>query len=255
MRRRVGIAPARSKVDAAARSPDIRCMHIRLGSYNLHKCVGTDRVRDPGRSIAVMNQIGADVLALQEVDLRLGARPAALPARMIEESTDYELLPLAQSDVSTGWHGQALLVRRGAHVHVTRRLDLPGLEPRGAVMAELALPGRSRLRVVGVHLALLRPWRRRQLARIRDDLADLPRMPTVILGDFNEWSPDRGLEALDAFDLVVPGRSFHARRPVAALDRLALGGGARLRDAGVLQTPLSRHASDHLPIWADVAID
>jgi endonuclease/exonuclease/phosphatase family metal-dependent hydrolase len=230
-------------------------MTLRLGSYNLHKCVGLDRVRDPARSLAVLNGIDADVLALQEVDLRLGARPAALPARMIEEASDYDLVPLAQSEASTGWHGQALLVRRGVRVTAARRIPLPALEPRGAVMADLELPGGGRLRAVGVHLALMRRWRRLQLARIRSVLEALPPMPTVILGDFNEWSPADGLEPLSGgFEIVAPGRSFHARRPMAALDRLALDPALGLRDAGVVETPLARRASDHLPVWADVEL-
>jgi endonuclease/exonuclease/phosphatase family metal-dependent hydrolase len=75
------------------------------------------------------------------------------------------------------------------------------------------------------------------------------------LGDFNEWSRTGGLAPLkDAFDIIAPGKSFHASRPIAALDRIALDASLELRDAGVVETDLSRRASDHLPIWADVAM-
>lgn len=230
-------------------------MKLRLASYNLHKCVGTDGRRDPARVIEVMNDIGADVLALQEADLRMGARPTALPERMIETETDFDLVRLAESPVSLGWHGQALLARRGLRLADSRRVPLPGLEPRGAVMAELERPDGTAIRVVGVHLGLLRLWRQKQLHAIRRLLDELPAMPTAILGDFNEWSPTRGMEPLGAaFAVHAPGRSFHARRPLAALDRVALDGALRLDDAGVVDTGLSRRASDHLPIWADVSL-
>ncbi|WP_417258993.1 endonuclease/exonuclease/phosphatase family protein [Celeribacter sp.] len=222
---------------------------MRLASYNLRKCRGTDRARAPARILDVINGIEADFVALQEADMRLGARPAALPARLIESHTDFTPLPVAASPVSLGWHGNAILVRKGTQVETTHRIDLPGLEPRGAVAVDLA-----GLRIVGVHLGLLRSSRQKQLHAIRAYLGKLDDRPTVILGDFNEWSRTLGLDPLrDAFDVIAPGRSFHAARPIAALDRIAVPHALSLRDAGVVETALSRQASDHLPIWADLA--
>ena len=64
-----------------------------------------------------------------------------------------------------------------------------------------------------------------------------------------------GLEPLeDQFEVHSPGQSFHAARPVAALDRIALSSGLRLHDGGVLENEISKRASDHLPIWADIAL-
>jgi endonuclease/exonuclease/phosphatase family metal-dependent hydrolase len=223
---------------------------MRLASYNLRKCRGTDGKRAPGRVLDVINSIDADVVALQEADMRLGPRPAALPPRMIETHTDFTAVPVATSAVSVGWHGNAVLIRKGVMVEQVTRLDLPGLEPRGAVAVDLA-----HLRVIAVHLGLLRPNRQHQLHAIRAALAQMDERPTVILGDFNEWSRTGGLSPLkDAFDVIAPGRSFHAARPVAALDRIALSRGLEMRDAGVVETDLSRRASDHLPIWADLAL-
>ncbi|MEN8887630.1 MAG: endonuclease/exonuclease/phosphatase family protein [Celeribacter marinus] len=223
---------------------------MRLASYNLRKCRGTDGVRAPARVLDVINGLGADVVALQEADMRLGARPAALPARMIETHTDFVALPVATSPVSLGWHGNAILVRKDRIAHATHRINLPGLEPRGAVAVDL-----DGLRVVGVHLGLLRASRQKQLHAIRAHLATLDARPTVILGDFNEWSRTSGLDPLrDAFDVIAPGHSFHAARPMAALDRIAVPYGLDLRDAGVVETAITRRASDHLPIWADVAM-
>ncbi|MGC8203502.1 endonuclease/exonuclease/phosphatase family protein [Aliiroseovarius sp. PTFE2010] len=221
----------------------------RFASYNLRKCRGTDGKRAPGRVIDVINSIGADVIALQEADMRLGPRPAALPPRLIETHTDYQVVPAATSPVSVGWHGNAVLVRRGVAAGQITRIDLPGLEPRGALAVDL-----PHLRVVGVHLGLLRWSRIAQLAHIRAVLNDLPEMPTLIMGDFNEWSMRKGLDTLhDAYRVLAPGRSFHASRPMAALDRIAYSDNFDLRDAGVCETDESRRASDHLPIWADLS--
>ncbi len=133
----------------------------------------------------------------------------------------------------------------------TARVDLPGLEPRGAVRVDVAT-GTGSLSLVGAHLGLVRYYRRLQLAVIRGHLRAMPDR-AVVMGDFNEWSEDRGLEPLDGdFTIVSPGKSFHAMRPVAGLDRLALGQRVALYDAGVEEGDLATRASDHLPVWADV---
>lgn len=229
-------------------------MPLRIASYNLHKCLGADGRRDPGRVLDVLNGIGADIIALQEVDHRLGPRPAALPRSLIETQSDFILPDLPVNAVSLGWHGQTILTR-GHTVSATRRIDLPGMEPRGAVLAEVALLSGGALRVVGVHLGLVRWARQLQLRAILRALALRAPMPTVILGDFNEWSAGRGMEPLaGAFLLHAPGRSFHAARPIAALDRIAIDPQIVLSDAGVVDTARSRMASDHLPVWADIAL-
>lgn len=222
---------------------------MKLASYNIRKAVGRDRRRDPGRVIEVINSLEADVVVLQEADRRLGPRPAALPRRMIEEHTDLVPAPLAANDVSIGWHGNAVLVRRGLEVTDARRIDLPSLEPRGAVSVEIE----GRFRVAGAHLALMRRYRHQQLRALNAALraGDLP---TAVLGDFNEWSRSAGMEELThSFDLHAPGASYPTMRPVAHLDRVALSRHLELTRSGVHATELARLASDHLPIWAEIS--
>ncbi len=221
---------------------------MRVASYNIRKAVGLDRRRDPHRVLDVINRLDADVVVLQEADKRLGARPAALPARLIEAETDLTPVPLAGNEVSLGFHGNSILVRRGLKVSAPKRIDLPGLEPRGAVAVDVG----DRLHVVGVHLGLLRRSRQAQISALLRAVADSD-LPTAILGDFNEWSPHLGLEGLSHhFSVHAPGLSFHAARPVAALDRVALSDELELRHAGVEEGTLARIASDHLPIWAEI---
>ncbi len=91
-------------------------MQLTFASYNIHKAVGLDRRRDPERIMAVLREIDADVVALQEADRRFGEREAALPLQLIEEQGHYRAVPLALRQNSLGWHGNALLVRRGITV-------------------------------------------------------------------------------------------------------------------------------------------
>ena len=84
---------------------------MKVASYNIHKCRGVDGVTRPDRIIGVIRELGADVIALQEVDRRFGRRGGLLDPSAIERETGMQLL--VQSDVSHrhGWHGNALLVR------------------------------------------------------------------------------------------------------------------------------------------------
>jgi len=227
-------------------------MHrVKLASYNIRKAIGLDRRRDPGRILDVINQIDADVVVLQEADRRLGPRPTALPRQLIDDHTDFAPVPLAANDVSLGWHGNAILVRKGLDITDPRRIELPGLEPRGAVSVVVG----GSLRIAGVHLGLMRRHRHGQLRAVRAALAHCTN-PTVVLGDFNEWSPRAGLEELHGdFEMHAPGLSYHASRPVAALDRIGLSAGIEFRDGGVVETKLAKVASDHLPVWAEIQLE
>ena len=224
---------------------------IRIASYNIRKARGLDQKRRPDRILQVVNALGADVVVLQEADRRLGPRHPAVPRDLIEAETDFDLVEVCANDISIGWHGNAVLVRKGLAVRDIARLDLPGLEPRGAV--RMTLDVGAGVTIIGTHLGLRRRDRQAQLSVLERATVDNPHV--VIAGDFNEWSAHKGFGPLDKrFETHSPGRSFHARRPVAGLDRFALSHGIEMRDAGVEQGTLARIASDHLPIWSDVIV-
>lgn len=225
-------------------------MDLKIATYNMRKAIGLDRRRDPHRILNVLNDLEADVLVLQEADRRLGPRPTALPFKLIDDETDFTPVPFASNGLSLGSHGNAVLVRKGLTFHDARTVELPGLEPRGAVSVDIE----GKIQVIGTHLGLLRPYRHQQMRALAKHF-DHNDLPTVILGDFNEWSPKRGFEPLELhFDVHTPGRSYHASRPMAALDRIATSEGVELRDAGVDQSKLARVASDHLPVWARLRV-
>jgi endonuclease/exonuclease/phosphatase family metal-dependent hydrolase len=134
-------------------------------------------------------------------------------------------------------------------------LDLPTLEPRGAVMAELLVDEKP-LRVVGMHLDLSGLWRKRQMRAILEAIAKRPqKMPTILMGDTNEWRTVAGClrELEPEFHVAPTGPSFHARHPVAHLDRIIVHKDLNIEAAGVHMSPIARRASDHLPIWARVS--
>ncbi len=226
---------------------------FKVASYNIHKGVGTDRRRDPARVLHVLNEVGADVVCLQEADLRFGSRASVLPRFLIEGHTDYVPVPLDVQGDSLGWHGNAILVRRGIDVESHDILHIPCLEPRGVVTARLTL-GETALTVFGMHLDLSGLWRVRQ-ARAITAMAEAARSagPVVLMGDLNEWRTAAGAfrEFGKHFTLLDPGPSFPSRRPLGRLDRIMHCEGLSAQDCGVHRSPLASAASDHLPVWAE----
>lgn len=229
---------------------------ITVASYNMRKAIGTDRRRDPMRTLEVLREIDADVIALQEADRRFGSRTGVISPHLLDEHSPWKALPVGVRTQSMGWHGNALLVRKDAVVSGCEAIHLPTLEPRGAVMADVRVNGVP-LRVVGMHLDLSGLWRRRQAHAILSHVAaSTAQFPTVMMGDLNEWT--RGAGCLRDFcrDYVSAetGPSFHARRPVARLDRILVSREWRIADCGVHTTAAARTASDHLPIWAKLEL-
>ena len=247
---------------------------ITVASYNMRKAIGTDRKRNPQRVLDVLHEIDADVVALQEADKRFGGRASAVPHELIDDHGLYKPVPLGLRHkrplekarksaerllkVDTrniGWHGNALLVKPHIGILDVAKIDFPMLEPRGAVMAELLI-GDWPLRVVGLHLDLSGLWRRRQMRAILEAIAARPqKMPTVLMGDTNEWRVAAGcLKDLEPRFRVAPtGNSFHSRHPLAPLDRIIVDAQLKIESAGVHTSPSARRASDHLPIWAKLS--
>lgn len=231
-------------------------MQLRVASYNIHKCVGTDRRRDPARVLSVICDTGADIIALQEADRRFGTRDAALPLDLIAAHSPYRAVAFDMRPNSLGWHGNAFLIRKEFTAVSARALTLPMFEPRGAIMADIDVGGAT-IRVLGTHLDLSGMWRRRQIRALLSHMdAAAPYRPNVMMGDFNQWT-NRGAFSEFAFyrhRLADLPPSFPARRPVARLDRIILSHEIEQTGGGVHMCDQSRVASDHLPVWADINI-
>ena len=230
-------------------------MQLTFASYNIHKAVGLDRKRDPERILSVLHEIDADIVALQEADRRIGERASVLPRAEIDD-TNWRVIEVAKRPRSIGWHGNALLVRRDLEILSGEALDLPTLEPRGAACGEIVVEGRP-LRVIGTHLDLSGLRRRDQIRSLLAFVGACNRdLPTVIMGDFNQWGRTTGAmrEFSPDWQIVTPGRSYPSRQPVATLDRIVASKHWRLVETEVHHTGLAAVASDHLPVIAKLEL-
>ncbi len=228
-------------------------MPFRVATYNVHRCVGRDRISSPARIAAVLNQLNTDLTALQEV-----AFDAAVPGNVLEvlaESINAEAIPGPTLLEHGGQYGNAILTRI-APVSVARwNISVPGREPRGAIAIMLRINGRA-VKVVATHLGL-RPGERRYQMNHLMSLIDRPAAAvTILLGDFNEWYSWGGAlkRAVHRFGRMPAPPTFPSRRPLLALDRIWIHPACKLISLRTHQSVLSRTASDHLPLVAQIRI-
>lgn len=220
---------------------------IGVATWNVHGGVGGDGRYLPRRIAEVVQEMDADIVALQEVGERHGEN--LLDA--VVAATGYHAVH--------GWtckrwgcdYGNAVLSRWA--IGETSRLDLtvPRCEPRGALDVVVATPQRP-LRVIATHLGLRPGERRLQVKRLLQALEREKVHPTVLTGDVNEWYlAGRPLRWLHAhFGSTPAPATFPARWPLLALDRLWTEPARMLASLAVHRTPLARSASDHLPLVA-----
>jgi endonuclease/exonuclease/phosphatase family metal-dependent hydrolase len=224
-----------------------------VSTYNVHRCIGSDGRHDPDRVAAVIRELDADVVGLQEVDAKPHVEAGLDQVEYLAEATGLTGIAGPTLTRHYGQYGNALLTRLPVRGATLIDLSVGRREPRGAIDAEVDAEG-VRCRVLVTHLGLRRTERTRQLAHL---IAHPPRWPgpalTVLLGDLNEWLWLTGLARRlpEGFACAAP-RSFPARAPFLCLDAIAAHPGVALRRAWVHASARARLASDHRPVCAEL---
>lgn len=223
---------------------------MRVATYNVHDCVGADGRYSPERIAEVLLELDAQVIALQEMTLD----HAGDLLGSLEATTRMRVLDGTLFERGTGGYGNVLLSQSRIVAQTRHELTVARREPRGALDARLEIGG-DELRVCALHLGLARRERRHQIERLSGLLAN-GRVATVLLGDFNVWVGSwelRPLARLGFRHLKV--RSFPTwGTPILSLDRIFAVSPAVIRRCWRHASPLSRVASDHYPIVAEIEI-
>jgi endonuclease/exonuclease/phosphatase family metal-dependent hydrolase len=232
---------------------------LRVVTYNIHRAIGMDRRRRPDRVAAVLREIGADVVALQEV---IGAGPGG--TSQIEE---------IGAALGMGWvmasarhlrghqFGNVVLSRFPIVQHAEHDLSWKTCEPRCMQRADVQIDSRV-LHVYNVHLGTAILERRFQAERLAAIVSDRHvGGPKLVLGDFNEWM--RGmvtrllsarLRSVDIAAFLKRRRTYPGLFPILHLDHIYYAGHLEIVNISLPRTRVSLVASDHLPLVADVRL-
>jgi endonuclease/exonuclease/phosphatase family metal-dependent hydrolase len=233
---------------------------MRLLSYNIHKGIGgRDRLYRLQRILQVVEHENPDLICLQEVTYgcrrcRCDDQPTVLTEHFHFEGV------LFQSNVAlrSGEYGNLLLSRWPIREKHQISLRLSTKKPRGAQIATIETP-EGLLKLVNLHLGLAERERHWQIQHLlQHHLFREPEgLPELLAGDYNDWrnTLPGGPMAADGFRHVTgpPSRfrSFPAYLPLGSLDKAFCRGGIEIREARVVNSPLAKRASDHLPLVVD----
>ena len=227
-----------------------------VATYNAHRGRGARGAFRPERIARVIAEIGPDLIALQEAQHYLRPGKEMFDAEWLERELGLQLLRLAGRGGEQGWRSNLVLVRRGAKLlRPATGLRIGGMEPRGAILAELDL-GWGPFRLLATHLSLGAARRRHQAEALLGAMraGEGAALPTLLLGDLNEWRP--GASALAVLEPVFgpapPAPTFPAFRPLLSLDRIMGHPRGLVPAVTPHDTPLARRASDHLPLTARI---
>ncbi|WP_163340896.1 endonuclease/exonuclease/phosphatase family protein [Desulfopila sp. IMCC35008] len=224
-------------------------MSLRVATYNIHQGMGRDGIKNPRRIADVLGEINADIVALQEVTSHPEISDDMLAH--IAASTEMKLVEGFTLTVAESRYGNALL--SSLPISVVNRVDISvkGREPRGVI--EVALNHNCQDVVLwATHLGLSIPERHQQIDKLLKIINVVDADMSILLGDLNLWWPSRKLQR--RFTKVHSPATFPAIRPFLKLDRILVRPANKITKIRTHSTKLSRVASDHLPLVADIAL-
>jgi endonuclease/exonuclease/phosphatase family metal-dependent hydrolase len=235
---------------------------IRVGTYNIHKCRGLDGRTSPERIAAVIAELDADVVALQEVLNVQNGRLEFDQARQIQSKLmGYHFCFGENRRLHGGAYGNMTLSRFPVRLCQNYDVTWRHRERRGCLRSDLVLGEGTVLHVFNVHLGTSFIERRHQARKLLSDevLNGLEqRGPRIVVGDFNEWT--RGLASRlmgEAFEVVEPqaflrqARTYPGVLPLFHLDHFYYDKQLFLKKFCLHRSRKALIASDHLPLVAE----
>lgn len=218
----------------------------------MHQWIGTDRRHDPDRVIAVLNDMDADIIGLQEAVLQR-EQSGGVCVSSLASATHMEVISAPTFNKGNGQFGNVLLTRRKV-CHINRLdLSVGSREPRGALDVTVDCNGLP-IKVMVTHLGLRWFERKHQVKKLLESVEDCPGQLVVVMGDFNMWFPvGRFLKKLASrFSRSPALRTYPSWLPLFPLDRIWVSPKDALRSVHVHKNATSIVASDHLPIEAAI---
>jgi endonuclease/exonuclease/phosphatase family metal-dependent hydrolase len=237
----------------------------RIVTYNVHRCVGNDRRLNVARIADVLARLRPDIVALQELDVGRARTGNVDQAHEIAKRLDMACHFHAALTVEEERYGDAILTcypERLVQVGPLPGYDrIRALEPRGALWVEVEIDGKT-VQVINTHLGLVPREQQIQAAWLAGPAwlgHPLCTGAQILLGDFNATGASVVYRTLSgklaaARNLAkkrTPTSTFPSPLPVLRIDHLFVSPEVKVADVFAPFDPLTRTASDHLPLVMD----
>src|SRR5437016_5100997 len=234
---------------------------LRIVTYNIHKCRGMDARVRPERIAAVLAELDADVIALQEV---VRGKKEKDQLAVIAEAIGTKHYRFGTTRKHrTADYGNAILSRHPIIGHEPYDITASRREPRGCLRADIDVDGQL-IRLFNAHLGTGLFERRKQAQiLIHADLLGNPKFygSRIMLGDFNEWTRGLTTKLLKTHLISADLRPFLKRMktypgmlPFMHLDHIYFDPKFQLTNIELCKTRRAKVASDHLPLIAEFRI-
>lgn len=245
-------------------------IQIRMITYNIHRAIGLDRRFRPDRIEQIIREHDPEIVLLQEVDEGVPRSNEQDMAKEMANNLSYPYYAVGHNvSLRKGRYGNATLSRYPIIRERNIDLTVGKRKRRGCQHTTIQVKNDENthllLEVFNLHLGLSVLERQRQAGIIlrSKEFGELKtNTACIVAGDFNDWLSRlrvlfvEGLSLQCATDYTSKNKikalkTFPSFSPQGGLDRVYYNNGLTLISAQKCRDPLSRIASDHLPVVVD----
>ena len=219
----------------------LKPVQVTIMSYNVRHCAGMDLVVNYDRTAEVILKQMPNVVALQELDSMTGRSGRKYQLKELAKRTNYYPVFGKAIDYDGGGYGVGVLTKEKPLG--TKRIPLPGEEPRVLLVVEL-----ENYVIACTHLDLEESERLASAPIIIEE-AQRWKKPFILVGDWNDYPNSQLLKELTKYFTINSGNefTFPADEPNECIDYVATFNKwqTEMLKSVVVDEPM---ASDHRPL-------
>ena len=229
---------------------------VKILTYNIHHANPPSEPQkiDIEAIARVINESGAEVVGIQEVDIHVSRSQMMNQAEKLSELTGMNYFFSKGIDLEDGYYGTLILSKH--KIVGKRRYDLPmpvKSENRSLAIVDIELPEGKTVSFANTHLDLKEENRIAQVEYI-NELGELYNQPLIFVGDLNAKPTSKPIEILEKYFV----RNTKTNRPTSPnvnskneIDYIMVLNNQKFtwKEYKVIK---EEYASDHLPLYAEV---
>ena len=226
---------------------------LKIASYNVRNAKGMDNITDFDRTAAVINQMNADVVAIQELDSATQRSEGFVVLDELAKRTNMHASFNGSIEFQGGKYGNGVLTKE----EPLRReaIELPGREEkRSLLIVEM-----KDFVLCCTHLSLNEEDRQTSVELIQQHTNKYMSKPVFLVGDLNASPDSNEIKTLSNNWTMLNDPSQHtypSDNPNITIDYLFLKQNKDFEytviDTEVVNEPM---ASDHRPLWVELKIN